>query len=150
MRQREGQGLCKDLRSHLAYITQRIDRITERAPSVVEEYHKRLDGRIRELLAKAELNIDEVDLIREVAVFAERSDIAEENQRLRAHLNQFEQMLANNSSEPTGRTLDFLSQELLREANTIASKANDAQVSRLIVEVKGAIDRIKEQVQNIE
>ncbi len=150
MREHEGHGLCTDLRSHLEYIIQRIDHIAIRAPQVIKEYHERLEARIKELMAKAELKVDEIDLIREIAVFAERSDISEENQRLRAHLNQFEDILGNNRAEPIGRTLDFLSQELLREANTIASKSNDAEVSRKIVEIKGAIDRIKEQVQNIE
>ena len=89
-------------------------------------------------------------MIREVAVYAERSDIAEEITRLQSHLQQFAEIIDSNDGEPSGRTLDFLSQEMLREANTIAAKCLDAQISRDIVEVKGAIDRIKEQVQNVE
>jgi uncharacterized protein (TIGR00255 family) len=100
------------------------------------------------LMSKAELRVDEADLIKEVAVFAERADICEEIQRLTHHLDAFEQSCR--SSEHAGRKLDFITQEMLREANTIASKANDAQIARHIVEIKGEIDRLKEQVQNVE
>jgi len=85
-----------------------------------------------------------------VAVFAERTDIAEEVARLEGHLQQYREIITAENAEPAGRTLDFLSQELLREANTIASKCLDVEISRRIVEIKGAIDRIKEQVQNVE
>ena len=107
-------------------------------------------ARIDQLLARAELQINEPDLIREIAIFAERSDISEEISRLVGHLEQFDDIVQTNDNEPTGRTLDFIAQEMLREANTIASKSNDGQISRAVVEVKAAIDRIKEQVQNIE
>ncbi|MBT7351100.1 MAG: DUF1732 domain-containing protein, partial [Phycisphaerae bacterium] len=89
------------------------------------------------------------DLLREVAVFAERTDIAEELSRLSAHLVQFRELLTNDN-ELIGRTLDFLCQEMLREANTIGSKCLDSDVARYVVEVKGALDRVKEQVQNLE
>ncbi|MCC6581575.1 MAG: YicC family protein [Phycisphaeraceae bacterium] len=150
MRRQEGLALVEDFRKHIQAIRQRLVLITARAPHVIEEYHQRLRNRVNELLARAELTVIEQDLIREVAVFAERSDVSEELMRLEGHLTQFEQILADGEGEPAGRTLDFLAQELLREANTIASKSNDAQISRAIVEVKGAIDRIKEQVQNVE
>ncbi len=150
MRQAEGRGLAEELMSHRAYIAERVNQIAERAPTVVEEYHTRLRNRIEELMNRAQLQTHEVELIKEVAVYAERCDIAEEVQRIKAHLEQFEQIVHREDNEPAGRTLDFLAQELLREANTIASKSNDAQISRTIVEVKGAIDRIKEQVQNVE
>src|SRR5437764_739047 len=94
------------------------------------------------------LKVNEPDLIKEVAVFAERADIAEEIQRLGHHLESFEE--ACRTDEHAGRKLDFITQEMLREANTIASKANDAPIARHIVEIKGAIDRLKEQVQNVE
>jgi uncharacterized protein (TIGR00255 family) len=100
------------------------------------------------LMSKAELKVNEVDLIKEVAVFAERADICEEIQRLTHHLDAFEQSCKQ--GEHAGRKLDFITQEMLREANTIASKANDAQIARHIVEIKGSIDRLKEQVQNVE
>lgn len=150
MRQSEGRGLADDLLKHRSYIAERIDGIADRAPAVVEEYHQRLRSRMDDLMARAQLNVNAADLVKEVAVFAERCDISEETQRIKAHLDQIEQILARDDGEPAGRTLDFLAQELLREANTIASKSNDAVISRVIVEVKGAIDRIKEQVQNVE
>lgn len=150
MRVREGKSISDDLNKQRALIMSRLESIRERAPHVVEEYHQRLRARIDDLLKRAELKVDEKDLIREVAIFAERVDISEEVTRLSEHLKQFERITTGADSEPAGRTLDFLSQELLREANTIASKSNDAPISRTIVEVKGAIDRIKEQVQNVE
>ncbi len=149
MRRKEGQTLEADLLSHHAYIAQRLDQIVAHAPKVVDVYHQRLKSRVEELLARAELNVPEIDLLREVAVFAERSDIAEETQRMGAHLEQLKQVIATDDGELAGRTLDFIAQELLREANTVASKSNDASISRTIVEIKGAIDRIKEQVQNV-
>jgi uncharacterized protein (TIGR00255 family) len=150
MRLTEGKALATDLARHRQVIRTRLDEVAQRAPQVVEEYHTRLRTRIDELLKRASLSVGEQDLIREVAIFAERSDIAEEVTRLSGHLTQFEQIVGTGDGEPAGRTLDFLSQEMLREANTIASKSNDGTISRAIVEVKGSIDRIKEQVQNIE
>lgn len=149
MRRKEGKTLETDLLAHHAYIVERLEKIVEHAPKVVDVYHQRLRARVEELLARAELNVPEIDLIREVAVFAERSDIAEETQRMGAHLDQLKEVIAADDGDLAGRTLDFIAQELLREANTIASKSNDASISRIIVEVKGAIDRIKEQVQNV-
>ncbi|MHC4910569.1 MAG: DUF1732 domain-containing protein, partial [Planctomycetota bacterium] len=94
--------------------------------------------------------VREEDLLREVAVFAERSDISEEVSRLQGHLMQFMEIIDGDTSKPAGRTLDFLAQEMLREANTIGSKCLDVEVSRRIVEIKGSIDRLKEQAQNVE
>lgn len=148
MRQREGQSLYKELMKHVGVINASLGEIAKRAPSVVEEYHRRLSQRVNQLMAKAELKVNEQDLIKEVAVFAERADIAEEIQRLTHHLKSFEEACSND--EHAGRKLDFITQEMLREANTIGSKANDAQIARHIVEIKGAIDRLKEQVQNVE
>ena len=150
MRQTEGHALAKELGRHNQFILERIEQIAARAPQISEEYHQRLRARIDDLLTRAKLQVNEVDLIKEVAIYAERCDIAEECQRIHAHLEQFSQIVQRDDGEPAGRTLDFLAQELLREANTIASKSNDAGISRTIVEVKGAIDRIKEQVQNVE
>ena len=101
-------------------------------------------------MAESGSAIGQEDLIREVAVYAERSDISEEVSRLQGHLQQFAEILNADQGGPAGRTLDFLSQEMLREANTIASKCLDIDISREIVQIKGAIDRIKEQVQNVE
>ncbi|MFG0248731.1 MAG: YicC/YloC family endoribonuclease [Phycisphaeraceae bacterium JB051] len=150
MRSVEGMALAEDLLGHRAAIESRLSEIAQRAPQVVDEYHDRLRNRVNELLAKAQLDIAQPDLIREVAVYAERCDIAEEVSRLTGHMQQFQEMLTNDNDEPSGRTLDFLTQEMLREANTFASKSNDVTIARHIVEVKGAIDRIKEQVQNVE
>jgi uncharacterized protein (TIGR00255 family) len=148
MRHREGQALFADLMKHVNVIASSLKEIEVRAPLVVDDYHKRLSQRVNQLLAKAELQVNQTDLIREVAVFAERADVAEEIQRLTQHLDAFEQ--ACRTGEHAGRKLDFIAQEMLREANTISSKANDAQIARHIVEIKGAIDRLKEQVQNVE
>jgi uncharacterized protein (TIGR00255 family) len=148
MRSREGEALFRDLMKHKDVIATNLAEIAKRAPFVIDEYHKRLTTRVNTLISKAELKVSEADLLREVAVFAERADISEEIQRLTSHLEAFES--ACKTSEHAGRKLDFITQEMLREANTIASKANDAQIARHIVEIKGAIDRLKEQVQNVE
>jgi uncharacterized protein (TIGR00255 family) len=116
----------------------------------VQLYQERLRQRMQALLAESGTAVQDEDLLREVAVFAERTDIAEEVARLEGHLAQFTEIIDSEDGEPSGRTLDFLSQELLREANTIASKCLDVEISRRIVEIKGAIDRIKEQAQNVE
>lgn len=150
MRTREGAVVAEELRGQLGYIAERLGVVRERAPAVIAEYENRLRQRIATLLADAGLRVEPVDVIREIASYAERTDIAEEIQRLSAHVEQFRELLASADARPIGRTLDFLAQEMLREANTIASKSPDAGVSRAAVEIKGAIDRIKEQVQNLE
>ncbi len=149
MREREGGVLVADLRDNLKQIADRLAVVKERAPAVVADYELRLKTRIETMLREAGHTVEAVDLIREIGSYAERTDIAEEIKRLGAHLDQFDELLRGNG-KPVGRTLDFLSQEMLREANTIASKSPDAVISRNAVEIKGAIDRIKEQVQNIE
>ena len=148
MREREGRALFDELMRHVAVIAAALADIAIRAPAVVVDYHNRLQQRVNQLLQRAELRVSEPDLIREVAVFAERADVAEEIQRLTSHLGAFED--ACRTDEHAGRKLDFIAQEMLREANTIGSKANDAAIARSIVEIKGAIDRLKEQVQNVE
>lgn len=150
MRITEGKGIAADFATQSGVIQDRLDLIKGRAPKVVEEYHQRLRTRIDELISRAKLKMDENDLIREVAIFAERADISEETSRMGGHLEQFRKLVNGESGGPVGRTLDFMTQELLREANTIASKSNDVEISRAVVEVKGAIDRIKEQAQNVE
>ena len=135
MREREGQALFGELMRHVAVISTALADISTRAPAVVADYHKRLEQRVNQLLAKAELRVDESALIREVAVFAERADVAEEIQRLTSHLGAFEE--ACRTDAHAGRKLDFIAQEMLREANTIGSKANDAAIARNIVEIKG-------------
>jgi uncharacterized protein (TIGR00255 family) len=148
MRQREGQALFTDLMRHSHSIAAELTQVAARAPSVIDDYHRKLSQRVNQLLAKAELRIDQQELLKEVALFAERADISEEIQRLRHHLTAFEE--ACQGTEHAGRRLDFITQEMLREANTISSKANDAAIAGHIVHIKGAIDRLKEQVQNVE
>jgi len=150
MREREGVALKADLARHLAIIRSRLDEITTLAPRVAREYERRLKSRMEALLSEYDIRTQQADLVREVAVYAEKTDIAEEIARLGEHLNHFAELLESDEGRPLGRTMDFLAQELLREANTISSKSPDATISRLIVDVKGAIDRIKEQVQNAE
>jgi uncharacterized protein (TIGR00255 family) len=150
MREVEGRTLQLELVSHYDLIAGLLKKIAERGPAVVREYETRLKARIDMMLQQAELRVDPVELIREIAVYAEKTDIAEEISRLSGHMEQFHQLITSTSDKPVGRTLDFLTQEMLREANTIASKSPDAEISRATVEVKGAIDRIKEQVQNVE
>lgn len=150
MREREGRSLVDDLRSHRDYIATRLTEIRGLAPGVVADYEQRLRQRIDLLLKEIDRQVDPADLVREIAVYAERTDIAEEIKRLGAHLDQFGELLTTSQGRPIGRTLDFLAQEMLREANTIASKSPDADISRRTVEIKGAIDRIKEQCQNVE
>lgn len=150
MRTTEGAALATDLSGLLNVILEKVEVVAERSPRVVDEYHDKLRARVDELMAKAQLKVNETDLIREVAVFADRADIAEELTRMRGHVAQFREVLASDEDAPAGRTLDFLAQEMLREANTMGSKCNDAQISRCVVELKSTIDRIKEQVQNVE
>jgi len=148
MRSQEGMALAEDISSNCKALEQCLDRIRQRAPLVVEEYHERLRKRVDELLASAKLSLDEETLAREVAIFAERSDVSEELARLASHLAQFEETCRQ--AAQAGRKLDFITQEMLREANTIGSKSADAQIAAAVVDIKCCIDRIKEQVQNVE
>ncbi|MEO0476741.1 MAG: YicC/YloC family endoribonuclease [Planctomycetota bacterium] len=150
MRVREGQGLAEELEKQLEVMDRLVEGLTERTPVVVEEYHEKLRARVGELLQRVELEVTKTDLLREVAIYADRSDVNEELQRLAAHIGQFRETLLSEDTKPAGRTLDFLAQEMLREANTIGSKSNDAAIARAVVELKSAIDRVKEQVQNVE
>lgn len=148
MRAVEGGFLETDLKKHCDTIENDLEQINARSPVVMQRYTEKLKKRVNELLANAELKLDEESLVREVAIFADRSDISEEVARLDSHLKQFEQCCQGN--DQAGRRLDFISQEMLREANTIASKASDTEITRFVVDIKCQIDRIKEQVQNVE
>jgi uncharacterized protein (TIGR00255 family) len=150
MREREGAFVLADLKLHREVIADKLRLVSGRAPQVITEFEKKLRTRIAQMVKEAGLKVEVVDIIREIAIAAERGDISEEIARLSGHLEQFEQLTAGHDAKPVGRTLDFLTQEMLREANTIASKCGDAEISRWTVEIKGAIDRIKEQVQNVE
>jgi uncharacterized protein (TIGR00255 family) len=149
MRRREGETVQADLVSLLAEIADGLQVIRERAPVVIELYQERLRQRMQTMLDTIGGTVLDQDLVREVAVFAEKSDIAEEVSRLGGHLEHFGELIGSDANEPLGRTLDFLTQEMLRETNTIGSKCLDSEVSRRTVVIKGAIDRLKEQVQNI-
>ena len=148
MRATEGDFLEADLKEHCRRIEQELEKIRARSNVVVQEYAQKLKKRADELLSRAELKLDEQTLAREVAVFADRADISEEVARLNSHLQQFLQSCQ--AQDQAGRRLDFIGQEMLREANTIASKVSDAEIARYVVDIKCQIDRIKEQVQNIE
>lgn len=147
-RRREGESIEVDLRQQCEVVTREIAAVASRAPGVVSDYRDRLLGRVSELLATSSVTVSEENLIREVSVFAERCDINEELSRMGAHLEQFERILDDQVSQ--GRKLEFLSQEMFREVNTIGSKANDIEIAHRVVEIKSAIDRIRENLQNVE
>jgi len=148
MRAEEGRAMRAELLATCESIRKNLELIAARAPLAVEEYRNRLHDRVKKLLSDLEAKLEPADLIREVSIFAERSDIAEEIVRLRSHLDQFATVI--DETESSGRKLEFLSQEMFREANTIGSKASDVAISRHTVEIKGAIERIRELVQNVE
>ncbi|ARA97214.1 YicC/YloC family endoribonuclease [Geobacillus thermodenitrificans] len=145
MRQQEGKALVADLRARLHEIEAGVTAIEQRAPLVVEQYRERLARRLREWVPAA---VDEARLLTEVAVFAEKADINEELKRIRSHLMQMADALE--TDEPVGRKLDFLVQELNREVNTIGAKANDSVIAAQVVEMKSALEKMREQVQNVE
>lgn len=148
MREREGKALATDLAESLAQIKKALATIETRAPQRLIEERDRLRTAVAELSAGVE--IDEDRLAREVAFLAERWDINEEIVRLRSHLDEFGRVLADETSEPAGKRLGFWVQEMHRETNTIGSKSNDAEIARQVVGIKTAIERLREQVENIE
>jgi len=148
MRAVEGAALEADLEKYCKAIRKDLERIRARSAYVLQGYAKKLKKRVNELLADAKLKLDEETLAREVAVFADRADISEELARLDSHLKQFAEVCQ--AKGQLGRRMDFISQEMLREANTIASKAYDAEIVRCVLDIKGQVDRIKEQAQNVE
>ncbi len=148
MRIEEGRAMAADLRANCAAVTSNLEEVQKRAPLVREAYRARLQERLKKILAEMEMTLDPSDLLKEVGLFAERSDISEEIVRLRSHLQQFEAVLA--LPEGSGRKLEFLTQEMFREVNTIGSKANDVEISHRVIEIKAAVERIREMIQNIE
>jgi len=146
MREREGDRLREDIRGRGRAILGHVADIEARAPAVTQEHMERMTARIRELLEGAEP--DERRLLTEAAVFADKTAVDEETVRLRSHLAQLDGML--DEGEPVGRKLDFLVQEINREANTIGSKSQDVALTRTVVDIKADIEKIREQVQNIE
>jgi uncharacterized protein (TIGR00255 family) len=148
MRREEGQAMGQELLRLRQQLVSGLDEIRCRAPAVVEAYRDKLHERVRHLLQELDVEIDRSDLIKEVSIFAERSDIGEEIVRLASHLDQFQEILRE--PESPGRKLEFLTQEMFREANTIGSKANDVAIAQQVVKIKGEIERIRELIQNIE
>ncbi len=148
MRAAEGKALGEDLMNNCHEIRRLAGDIATQAPKVIEEYHAKLQDRVSHLLRTAKLDVDKETLLREVAVYADRCDISEETSRLESHLTQFIKLCDEGGS--VGRKLDFLAQEMLRETNTIGSKSNDATIAKDVVNIKSGIDRLKEQIQNVE
>lgn len=147
-RDREGRSMGDDLRLNVNVVAQNLNEILAGAPEVVRLYRDKLLERVRELLKGTNAVVGEPDLIREVSVHADRCDINEEITRLKCHLEQFEVFLNDKVSQ--GRKLDFLTQEIFREVNTIGSKANNVLLARCVVEMKAAVERIREVLQNVE
>jgi uncharacterized protein (TIGR00255 family) len=148
MRREEGRAMAQEFLAHRDTIAAHLERIRARIPQVTAAYRDRLHERVRALLGELDVQLDRSELIKEVSIFAERSDIAEEVVRLASHLGQFQEMM--NDKESPGRKLEFLTQEMFREANTIGSKASDVEISREVVEIKATLEKIRELVQNVE
>jgi uncharacterized protein (TIGR00255 family) len=147
-RAREGKLMGEELKSLGHAIDDQLGGIADRGPIVVQSYQKRLTERVQSLVHDQGVTVDAKDLIREVAILADRSDISEEIVRLRAHLAQYQEVIDETAS--AGRKLEFVVQEMGREVNTIGSKASDVEISRNVVEIKGLLEKIRELVQNVE
>jgi uncharacterized protein (TIGR00255 family) len=148
MRSEEGKAMLADLNANLQIIARELAQIEVRAPLVIEGYRGRIQERLAKMLVDFGIGIGPADVAREVSLFAERTDISEEVVRLKSHLEQFDKVMQK--EETPGRKLDFLTQEMFRETNTIGSKANDAEIARHVIEIKSIIERIREMVQNVE
>ena len=146
MREREGERLKADILSRCDTILSLVEAIETRSPETVNEYRARLEAKVRELLQST--NIDDQRILTETAIFADKIAVAEETVRLRSHISQLHTMLE--AKEAIGRKLDFLVQEMNREANTIGSKATDAKIAYMVVDIKAEIEKIREQIPNIE
>ena len=148
MRVREGKAMADDLLANLADVETHLGAVIERAPQIAPIFGERLVERLNKLFEQVGVEIQQSDVIREIGIFADKCDISEEIARLKSHISQFRSILANDASP--GKKLDFLTQELFREVNTIGSKANDFPISQEVISMKASIERIREQVQNIE
>ena len=146
MREREGKNLAKDLIHRLKLVRESVRKIREHQPNVLKKYRETLHERIQK--AGLDISLDDERIVKEVIFFADKSDITEELTRLESHFAQFAHHLRK--AEPVGRALDFMTQEISREFNTLGSKANDAAISQLVVTCKGEMEKIREQIQNIE
>jgi uncharacterized protein (TIGR00255 family) len=148
MRAEEGRAMTADLAANCRAVTESLAKIEGRASLVADDYRARLHERLQKILQEYSVMLDPADLIKEVSLFADRADISEEIVRLRSHVEQFSGIIQ--VPESAGRKLEFLTQEMVREANTIGSKANDVEIARHVIEIKTAIERIREMIQNIE
>jgi uncharacterized protein (TIGR00255 family) len=148
MRAEEGGTMAADLATNCRSVMASLEQVERRSPQAVEDYRTRLHEKIQKILEKHSVSLDSSDLIKEVSLFADRSDISEEIVRLRSHVEQF--LATMELPESSGRKLEFLTQEMVREANTIGAKANDVDIARHVIEIKTAIERIREMIQNIE
>lgn len=148
MRAEEGRAMAADLEANCRAISASLELIAARTPVVVDNYRTRLQERLKRALGELSITIEEADILKEVSLFADRSDISEEIVRLRSHLEQFATIMQ--SPESCGRKLEFLTQEMVRESNTIGSKANDVEIARHVIEIKTALERIREMIQNVE
>ncbi|MBE6945017.1 MAG: YicC family protein [Ruminococcaceae bacterium] len=146
MRQTEGEAMVRDLRSRAKTIAEMVSIVEEQSPQTVSDYRARLEAKMAEVLAGT--TIDESRILQEAAIFADKVAVDEETVRLRSHLDQMETMLASGGA--IGRKLDFLLQEMNREANTIGSKCTDIRLARVVVDIKAELEKIREQTQNIE
>jgi len=146
MRVNEGSKLSCDMISRCEYIRKSLVSIEDRAPEVIKEFRERISTRVSDFLK--DVGIDEARLLNEVAFYSDKTSITEEIVRLTSHIEQFKETLKSN--EPVGRKLDFLVQEMNRETNTIGSKANDLSITNIVIEIKSEIEKIREQIQNIE
>ena len=146
MREAEGERLKKDVAGRCDFILEKVSYIEERSPETVTAYRERLEQKIKELIA--DVQVDEQRLLTETAIFADKVAVAEETVRLRSHIKQFCDLL--DLDEPVGRKLDFIVQEMNRETNTIGSKAQDISIAHTVVDIKSEIEKIREQIQNIE
>ena len=146
MRVKEGEAIEADFIERLDLLVQYVNEVDNRAPSLVEEYRKRLKEKTDRILK--DMTVDDIRLVQEVALFAERSDITEEIVRIRSHLEQFREYLS--IDDAMGRRLDFLIQEINREVNTLSTKASDSFISKVVVEMKAELEKLREQAQNVE
>ncbi len=150
MRETEGRNMADDLQRSCRDLQQLVENIRLRAPAVVANYRDRLRERLSRLLGEFEIQAAQEDVLREVGLFAERSDISEELVRFQSHVEQFLQTLQSPSPHGVGRRLDFMTQEMVREINTLGAKANDVEISAHVVQAKTVVERIREMVQNVE
>jgi len=150
VRRTEGEAMAAELRQLHAQLNRELQGVREQLPRVMANYRERILERVRQAVAQAGVAIEPNDLIREVAIFADRSDVAEEVTRLVAHLEQFAEVVEKGSSDSAGRRLEFIAQEMGREVNTMGSKAGDVSISKHVVEMKAVLERIRELILNVE